>query len=417
MPTFLHAADVHLDSPLRGIETYAGAPVDARREATRRAFENLVDLAVEREVAFLVLAGDLYDGDWKDYRTGLFFNAQMSRLRAASIPVYAVAGNHDAESQITKHLRVPDNVHFFATKKAETMVLEDVGVALHGRGYATRAVRTDLSATYPERVPGMLNVGILHTSVDGREGHENYAPCSVAGLQSRGYGYWALGHVHAREELSRDPWIVFPGNLQGRHAKETGPKGASLVEYSGDEVERVEEVALDVVRWARLTLDASEATSPDDVLETARESLIEALEEAERPLAVRIEIVGSTLAHANLVQNPERWRHELQSLATDCGDAWIEKVKIRTRSRTDRDALRGRDDAIGTLVRALDDLDADPDAAASFSKELDDLRKKLPLQALEETTVPPSGDTEALHEALLEAKELLLARLIEGGTA
>ncbi len=417
MPTFLHAADVHLDSPLRGLETYEGAPTDALREATRRAFENLVDLAIEREVAFLVLAGDLYDGDWKDYRTGLFFNAQMSRLRAASIPVYAVAGNHDAASQITKHLRVHDNVHFFATKKAETFVLEDVGAALHGRGYATRAVRKDLSATYPERVPGLLNVGILHTSVDGREGHEPYAPCSVAGLRSRGYEYWALGHVHAREELSRDPWILFPGNLQGRHAKETGPKGATLVEYSGDEVVGVEEVVLDVFRWARLTVDAGDAKSPNDVLETARELVTRALEEAERPLAVRIEIVGASLAHAELVQDPERWRHELRSLATDCGEAWIEKVKIRTTSRTDREALRARDDAIGSLVRVLDDLDADPDAAASFSKELDDLRKKLPPRALEGSTVPPSGDAQALHEALLEAKELLLARLIEGGAA
>lgn len=115
MPSFLHAADVHLDSPLTGLAAYEGAPVKAIREATRRAFSGLVDLALVRDVAFLILAGDLYDGDWKDYHTGLFFNAEMSRLRSASIPVFVVAGNHDAASQITKHLRPPDNVHLFAT--------------------------------------------------------------------------------------------------------------------------------------------------------------------------------------------------------------------------------------------------------------------------------------------------------------
>ena len=240
MPTFLHAADIHLDSQLHGLERYEGAPVDAIREATRRAFKNLVLAAIDRKVAFLLLVGDLYDGDWKDYRTGLFFNRQMSRLREAGVPVIVVSGNHDAASQLTKHLNPPANVHFLDTKAPETLVLEALRVALHGQGYASRVVKDDLSAAYPAPIPGLLNVGLLHTSVDGREGHEPYAPCTLEGLQNRGYAYWALGHVHAREVLAEDPWIVFPGNLQGRHAKETGPKGATLVEYEGDVILDVE---------------------------------------------------------------------------------------------------------------------------------------------------------------------------------
>jgi len=78
---FIHAADIHLDSPLRGLDRYDGAPVEEIRGATRRALENLVDVCLAERVAFLLIAGDIYDGDWKDYNTGLFFHRQMSRLR------------------------------------------------------------------------------------------------------------------------------------------------------------------------------------------------------------------------------------------------------------------------------------------------------------------------------------------------
>lgn len=111
---FIHAADVHLDSPLRGLERYEGAPVDEIRGAVRRAFINLIDMCIRERVKFLVLAGDLYDGDLLDYQTGLFFAAQMSRLRASGIKVYIVLGNHDAQSEVTKGVRLPDNVHLFS---------------------------------------------------------------------------------------------------------------------------------------------------------------------------------------------------------------------------------------------------------------------------------------------------------------
>ena len=107
---FIHAAYVHLDSPLRGLERYEGAPVDEIRGATRRALENLFELAIDREVDFVLIAGDLYDGDWKDHNTGLFFVKQAARLHEASIPIYMISGNHDAANRMTRSLRMPDNV-------------------------------------------------------------------------------------------------------------------------------------------------------------------------------------------------------------------------------------------------------------------------------------------------------------------
>ena len=104
-------------------------------------------------------------------------------------------------------------------------MLEDLGLAVHGQGFAKREVTEDLSSAYPQADPHLFNIGLLHTCLDGKPGHEPYAPCTVDGLRSKGYQYWALGHVHNREVVSQDPWIVFPGNIQGRHARETGSQG------------------------------------------------------------------------------------------------------------------------------------------------------------------------------------------------
>ena len=189
---FLHAADIHLDSPLRGLQRYEGAPVEEIRQASRRALENLVQLAIDQSVAFVLIAGDLYDGDWKDHRTGLYFVSQMVRLRAAGIPVIAIAGNHDAANKMTRTLPLPENVHVLDHRRPETFLLEQPGVAIHGQSFATPTVLEDLSAAYPPAVGGMLNIGLLHTCATGREGHQPYAPCTIPGLISKHYDYWAL---------------------------------------------------------------------------------------------------------------------------------------------------------------------------------------------------------------------------------
>ena len=226
---FLHAADIHLDSPLRGLQRYEGAPVEEIRQASRRALENLVQLAIDQSVAFVLIAGDLYDGDWKDHRTGLYFVSQMVRLREAGIPVIAIAGNHDAANKMTRTLPLPENVRMLDHQRPETFFLEQSGVAIHGQSFATAAVLEDLSAAYPPAVAGMLNIGLLHTCATGREGHQPYAPCTIPGLISKHYDYWALGHAHGHEVLNREPEIIFSGNVQGRHIHEHGPKGCMLV--------------------------------------------------------------------------------------------------------------------------------------------------------------------------------------------
>ena len=416
---FLHAADIHLDSPLRGLERYEGAPAEEIRGATRRAFERLVDLALEEEAAFVLLAGDLYDGDWKDYNTGLFFTHQMARLERAGIRVFAVAGNHDAASQITRVLRPPGNVRVFSTRRPESAILEDLGVALHGQGFAVPAVREDLAAGYPPAVPHLFNIGLLHTSLDGRPGHDPYAPCSVAGLRSRGYQYWALGHVHEREVVSREPWIVFPGNLQGRHARETGPKGATLVTVEDREVVRVEHRDLDVFRWAVREVDLRGAADAGEALDRVREALEDEVAAAEgRGLAVRLRLEGACPAHEELAADPGRWVQECRSIGSATGDGavWIEKVALRTRSAREMGEGAAADEALGGLLRSLRDLEADPAPLAALAAELGELRRKLPAE-LFAAGEPLDGvfdlsDPEALRGLLGEVGDLLVARLL-----
>ena len=227
---FLHAADIHLDSPLKGLSGHDGGTAERIRTATREAFDQLIGLAIDERVAFLIIAGDLYDGDWRDYRTGLFFTAQMGRLNEAAIPVYLLYGNHDAESQITRRLMLPENVDVFGTRKPETFRLDELGVALHGQSFREREVTENLALAYPEPIPGAFNIGVLHTGLGGMGGHENYAPCTLADLVNKGYHYWALGHVHQGQILGERPHIVFPGNLQGRHIREAGAMPKNIID-------------------------------------------------------------------------------------------------------------------------------------------------------------------------------------------
>jgi DNA repair exonuclease SbcCD nuclease subunit len=412
---FLHAADIHLDSPLRGLERYEGAPVEEIRGATRRAFENLVALAIEEAVDFVLLAGDIYDGDWKDYNTGLFFTGQMGRLNEAGIPVFLIAGNHDAASQITKALRPPPNLQVFATRAPETRLIEPLGVAIHGQGFATRSVTEDLTRAYPQGDPALFNIGLLHSSLDGRPGHEPYAPCSLDGLRSKGYQYWALGHVHQRELVARDPVILFPGNTQGRHIRETGPKGCTLVRVEDGQVVELESRVLDVVRWASCPVDVSQARTLDQIDPLVEQALAEASDAAEgRLVAVRVRLVGDCPLHSRLHAEHERLLNDCRALVSSrgLGEVWIEKLVVETRPSVTRGELL-RDDALGGLLRAILDLQLDGDRLSVLSEEVESLAFKLPpaLRSGDDAFDPSRVDH--LQSCLEGVKALLLERLLE----
>ncbi|MBY0357578.1 MAG: DNA repair exonuclease [Candidatus Obscuribacterales bacterium] len=412
---FIHAADIHLDSPLSGLERYDGAPAERLRQASRRALENLISLAITEQVQFVVIAGDLFDRDWKDYNTGLYFVQQMSRLKAKNIAAFILKGNHDAESRVTKSLPLPDNVHIFSHKEPQTFRLENCPVSIHGQSFATSAVTDDLSLNYPAGDSGRFNIGVLHTCAAGREGHAPYAPCKLEILINKGYNYWALGHVHKREVLNQDPLIIFPGNIQGRHVRETGSKGCSLV--SVDDRYQIQESfqELCVVRWEVCQVDASSCENNDQVLEVVRTALANLLEQGQgMPLAVRLEIHGQSPADAQLRAQKNHFVESARSIAIQLASdlLWLEKIKILTSAPTNDSASLTAEGPLSELLEYIDEIGKSALQWETLEKELADLKAKLPADLPEATRF---SDPQWHKEVMDDVKQILLERLYRPG--
>jgi len=331
---FIHTADIHLDSPLRGLSAYPDAPAEQLRGATREAFRQLVTLAIEERVDFIVIAGDLYDGDWPDFNTGLFFCAEMGRLQRSGIPAFVLFGNHDAESHMTRALRLPDNVRRFSAGGCEVHRLEHLKVALHGRSFKKRDTPENLLTSYGEPLRGYVNIGVLHTALEGHADHASYAPCTLEQLHAKGYDYWALGHVHEHRVWTGRSTICFPGNLQGRSIRETGRRGAVLVTIEDDAPPQLERLYLDVLRWEHVVVDVSACDSLDALGRATGRALARLLEEdAQVPRALRLTLQGETGLHGELFQRGGELRaHVLAEIAARGPDRfWLEKVRLATR--------------------------------------------------------------------------------------
>jgi DNA repair protein SbcD/Mre11 len=408
---FIHAADPHLDSPLHGLAAYEGAPVETLRGATRKAFKRLIDLALEENVSFLLIAGDLYDGDWKDYGTGLFFQKQVLRLKEAGIPVYLIAGNHDAASVITKGLPDMAHVHWFSTRAPESKEVPNCPAVIHGQGFPNRAVPENLVLKYPKAVAARFNIGLLHTSLTGNFGHDTYAPCSVEQLKEKEYQFWALGHVHQPMVFSQQPWIGFAGNLQGRHVRELGARGCNLVTVQDDFSVKVEFQPLDEVRWQIAEVDLTGATQEAEALRRIQQSLAEIVAQAEERLsAVRILLNGTTVLHGELHRRTEHWRAQVLAAALEVSTEhlWIEKLKLATKPSIDVAALAERDDLTREVLLALEEM------PLSQNEEIAEMMTKLPENLRDEVT-QDFAQTAELRE---EIKAIILDALqTSGGSA
>jgi DNA repair protein SbcD/Mre11 len=419
---FIHAADLHIDSPLRGLEAYPGAPTDRLRNATRDAFENLVQLAIDETVAFVIIAGDLFDGQWKDMNTGIWTAGQFRKLERAGIPVCLIRGNHDAESKVRTGIRWPGNVHEFSVRKPQTFTStqlglpESIDVVVHGQGFARPDIQEDLAADYPEAVAGHFNIGVLHTSLTGDPAHDRYAATTVEVLRNRGYDYWALGHIHIRSEppISKEPYVAFSGNTQGRHIRETGAKGCLLVSVEDGGLASVEFRDTDTLRWHRAAVALDQADTLNELYEKTRDALQECLDQSDgRFAAVRVEISGACEAHREIVRPgiQEEVVSQIRDIANEWDDEiWIEKVKLNTAAPINVEQLRQGHDLLGELLRDVASLSEDTDQLSELIAEsLATLSAKAgpELQAAEISLTNP----ELLQTWLQQAEGLLLARL------
>ncbi|MBL4693293.1 MAG: DNA repair exonuclease [Magnetovibrio sp.] len=415
--TFIHAADIHLDSPLVGLSAYEGAPLELLRDAPRAAFRNLVDEAIREQVNFMVIAGDLYDGNWPDFNTGLFFTQEMGRLNRENIPVFIVNGNHDAQSKLTKQLSPLDNVTVFTSRNAETHQIVDIDVALHGQSFRNAKTEENLAINYPAAIPNCFNIGILHTAVEGHAAHASYAPCAISDLVDKEYDYWALGHVHEYKVLKTSPLIAFPGNIQGRHIRETGPRGALLVTVENDKPS-IERLFVDTIRWHHLDVNVEAAQSFDDVVQLTRHQLQSLIQDDfdGLPLAVRVTISGSTRAHGELFGLERQLRQEILATAIALSEdkLWIEKVKLATTPTLDKASIEARSDAIADLQAYLDKAGNDEDLQQTIIGELMELVNKVPLDLIDITPELQSIQAGDIKDQLDSVSQGLIAHMSSG---
>jgi exonuclease SbcD len=387
---FVHAADLHLDTPFKGIGETAPFVGQALREASLDAFDSLVDLCCERRAAFLVLAGDIYDGPERGIRAQLRFHKGLARLSDAGILTFVVHGNHDpVESGWTAIGSWPELVTIFGTDEVEAVPVVRDGVQIavvQGISYWRRDVRENLARRFssrPEAGPG-IRVGILHCDVTGQAAsggigaaasigaanrHDGYSPCSLEDLVAAGIDYWALGHIHGRSVLAGrpfgdEPWVAYPGNLQARSPKasERGAKGAIVVNVIGGRVAGTEFVACDRIRFSSVVADVTHLSS----LEGLRDALVDAgrdeLDRANgRSILLRASLTGRGTLHAMLgLGRPGALDELLASVRDEFYEAepwcWWDRVDDATAAAIDVGQLRRGSDFAADLIAVAEEI-------------------------------------------------------------
>lgn len=417
---FIHAADIHLDSPLDHLRSLDQGAAKQVAAASRSSVERIVAAAIEREVAALVIAGDLFDGPVRDASAALWIDSQFRKLQRASIDVVLIRGNHDALSNACRSVKWSSGVYQLGADKATSHLVERCGLAVHGQSFGARAVVENIAAAYPEALNGYFNVGVLHTSLSGSSGHDTYAPTSIDVLEGRGFDYWALGHIHLRtnESLSSRCWIGYSGNTQGRHVRECGPKGCNLVHVRDRRIERIEFLATDTVRWFEIAIDVSRAQLLSEVSELVR-SACEGLlaEHCGRQLAVRLRITGASKLHTHLADSIARARvaESVAENLRELGPLWLESVKVETRPPQVRQACPDLELPLGTLREIVADIRGEPALQKQLLKSLEELGRKArgALSATDWQLWSESGQTVEFTRLLGEAEQLLQAWVVE----
>lgn len=272
--SFIHAADLHLDSPMVGLKSLPATILSRVRESTFTALKKLTAAAIHYQVDFVILAGDLFDGEDRSLRAQSRFRTEMLKLAEKEIPVYVIHGNHDHLNGTWVHLDMPSNVHVFQ-RDVQTKVLQTKSgeiIHLYGFSYPQRHVFDRKIDEYTKVDGADFHIGILHGNEVGGHEHDNYAPFTVKDLYEKKFDYWALGHIHKRAVLSENPPIIYPGNIQGRNKKEKDAKGFYHVILTDVDAKMDFIEASDIV-WEEATINASSARNFQEVLKLCQSAM------------------------------------------------------------------------------------------------------------------------------------------------
>ena len=408
---FVHAADLHLDSPFTGIR--ASAPENVARalySATFDSYRNIIDLCISEQVDALLVAGDIYDGADRSLRAQRAFIDGLRSLDAVGIRSFVCHGNHDPLDGWEARLSYPDGCHRFGAEFEAVPVFPDAPERglVYGISYPTRDVYDNLVSRLGQVDAAAFTIGLLHANVGGNTDHALYAPCSLDDLAQSGIKYWALGHVHTRQVLrERAPTVVYPGNPQGRHPNETGARGVYLIEVDETGNISLDFRPTDTVRWERGGIDISALETEQDLLNEIDDTMQSLLDGAEgRSVVVRLTLTGRGELNRFLRQPGvvddllagvnDQWAERLPF-------AWCERIEDETAASIDREAMRSGEDFLAEVLRTADRSREEP---AALHTELADLyqhrRFRQHLAALSDEEVA----------ALLDEAEALAVNLL-----
>ena len=411
---FIHTADLHLDSPLTSLALRNAELGGLVRGATRQALERIVDLAIAEEVDAVVIAGDLYDGSQTSMATALFLMGQMRRLETAGIGVFIIRGNHDAQSQITRELTFPPNVHVFDGRGRPVRagaLATGREVHVHGVSFAQPHAPASLLPTFRAPVPDAVNIGLMHTSLAGASRHDPYAPVGLADLSAHGFDYWALGHIHQRRVHLERPWIVMPGNPQGRDINEGGPKGVTLATIADDGTITCEERLVAVAVFERLSVDLEGIDDWSGMLHRVETVLATAKRGAAGAhLVARLAVVGATPLAWRLRRDEDLLLGEVQNHAASLGECWVEALELAVSPPL---AAAGVDAGpIPELARLMrDDVVGSHSYSEDLRGTLSDVLRQLPKEARTLLAPDEAAEEALLSEIALQGADLVLARL------
>ncbi|MEZ5935930.1 MAG: DNA repair exonuclease [Alphaproteobacteria bacterium] len=376
---FVHTADIHLDSPLKSLALRDVEIAEIVGNATRQALERTIDLCLEEDVDALLIAGDLFDGDQRSVKTAIFLSTQMRRLTKEGIRVFIIRGNHDAESGIARHLSLPDGVHVF-TGHGGVVEIDDRDVAIHGVSFARPELPESLLPKYRQPLPDCNNIGLLHTSLAGAEGHDVYAPCSLADLTAQGFDYWALGHVHKRQIYAETPCtVVMPGMPQGRDIGESGPKSVTLVTIADDGSISLDERMTGVAQFERLSLDLTGQDEWSDVLRAIERALEEGRGDAVSDhLIARIDVIGQTHLASRLRRDADVLLGEARQAAAAVGRTSVEKLSVDVRPPVVTVPTTGHDPLTELRTLMTTDVLTSNGHRAAARAAIEELQRQLP---------------------------------------
>lgn len=415
---FAHSADLHLDSPFKGLASrMPDEIISVLRDSTFDAYKNIVSMCIDESVDALLIAGDIYDGADRSFKAQYRFMEGLKRLSDAGIRSFICHGNHDPLDGWQAQLDFPKGAYRFG-KNAESFPLWDhlpEAVLVHGISYPTRIVQDNLIPRFQELKKAEFNIGLVHANVDSNPNHDPYAPCSLADLKATGYDYWALGHVHTKNILNSDhPKVVYPGNPQGRHSNETGERGIFIVDVDENGSISTKFRPVDLVRWEIIEISAREMENEQSFLDAMEAEFDQQVRLNDgRDLIVRAIVTGSSPIHQSLVRDKfaEEMRDELnEKYGYQTPFLWCERILVSTSPPFNRKERKNGTDFVADLLNLADDIVLNEEAVDLLLESVSDIYKKGKVGKHTKEFAPERNE---IKELLREAENIYLADLLE----